>query len=109
MAINYSAKLLFNVKDDLQLFSTVIPSIVSHVLSILGNKDNTIEDIKMIEEVSNKFSEAFTKIFLMFLNFIVLGPASNKNQLWQNPIHISRQLQIQNQFPRKCAAITISG
>ncbi|KAL0269161.1 UNVERIFIED_CONTAM: hypothetical protein PYX00_006980 [Menopon gallinae] len=47
-AINYSGKLLFNVNDDLKIFSRIVPCIVSNLLNVLTRKKLAIEDIALI-------------------------------------------------------------
>lgn len=52
VALNHSAKLLFNVSDDLKMFSTVIPSLVSHTLMTLSKREFSARDIEKLEEVN---------------------------------------------------------
>ncbi|KAK6635862.1 hypothetical protein RUM44_001116 [Polyplax serrata] len=49
-ALNHSAKLLFNVSDDLNMFSTVIPSLVSHILNVLVTRNFSDKELEKMED-----------------------------------------------------------
>lgn len=66
LVLNHSAKLLFTVNDDYQIFSKMVPSIVSHVLSILENKDISIEELKKHEEDLQEVKTNFNKILATY-------------------------------------------
>lgn len=53
--INYSGKLLFNVNDDLKVFSKLVPCIVSNTLNVLTKKKLSADDVALVNLVSITF------------------------------------------------------
>ena len=66
VAISHSAKLLFNVSDDLKIFSRLVPCLLSHILNVLTAKEFSAQELETIEDDLNVVKTNFCKILATY-------------------------------------------